>query len=203
MSVQIRDVDNGAKGLIDRLFKLGKPRVAVGVFESDGAASAGEGVTVIEVATINEFGGGNVPPRSWLRAWFDENQEKARELLSRLMASAAKGKITKEQALERFGLWCQGQIQKRIAQGIPPANASSTVRKKGSDKPLIDTGQFRTSITYAIGYGDGGLTPKASRAAVKRQNDAKKQARKARKAKLRNAKKAVKRVVRRVKKAIR
>jgi hypothetical protein len=180
----IRDVDKGAKRLLNRLTEMakGKPRVAVGVFEADGAAPAGEGVTVIEVATINEWGGGTTPSRSWLRAWFDENQAKARELLSRLMKSAASGKITTQQALDRFGLWCQGQIQARIAKGIAPANKPSTVAKKGGGKttPLIDDGQFRTSITYAIGYGKGKLSPKKSRAAQKRESDAKKARRKKR-----------------------
>lgn len=52
--------------------------------------------------------------------------------------------------LERVGLWAQGSIQQRISDGIPPPNAESTIRRKGSSTPLIDTGQLRTSIKYRV-----------------------------------------------------
>ena len=36
--------------------------------------------------------------------------------------------------------------------GVAPSepNAPSTIRKKGSDKPLIDTGRLRQSVNYVI-----------------------------------------------------
>ncbi len=173
----IRDVDRGYRAMIDRVFELGKPKVAVGIFEADGQAPAGEGITLIEVAVINEFGGGDVPARSFLRGWFDEHRERAQKALVVLCQGVLRGEYTAKVAIERFGLWLQAEVQKRIAQGIPPANAPSTVAKKGSSKPLINTGQLRSSITFAVDWGSGTLKVHKSGATKKREADAKAEAR--------------------------
>jgi hypothetical protein len=149
--VPIRDVDNGYKALVNRIYTMGAPKISVGVFETDGAKVYVDGVTVLDVATFHEFGLG-VPERSFLRGWFDENIERAREALVRLMRSVVEGKRTKEQALELFGVWLVGEIQKRMAENIPPPLAPETIARKGSDVALIDTGSLRSSVTYKIEY---------------------------------------------------
>lgn len=150
MPSKFKDTDNGYNDLVKRLFAGDKPTVAVGIFEKEGAATTGDGTTIIEVATWQEFGTEEIPERSFLRAWFDENIDKAGEALRRLMVSVVQGKRTKEQALELFGAWLQGQIQARISAGISPPNAESTIAKKGSSTPLIDKGQLRSSITFKV-----------------------------------------------------
>lgn len=144
----VRDTDRGYRELVDRIFGLKKPKISVGILEGEGAQAHGD-TTVADVATINEFGLG-VPERSFLRAWFDENEERAYEALRRLFVSVVEGKRTKEQALDVFGLWVQGQIQQRMADGISPPNAASTIAKKGSSTPLINVGQLRSSVTFKV-----------------------------------------------------
>lgn len=153
----VRDVDKGWNALVKRVFDMQRPRVAVGIFEADGQKPAGDGMTLIEVAVINEFGGGNVPERSFLRAWFDENIDVARETLAKLLQAVVAGRLTKEQALDQFGLSLQAQVQARIARGVPPPNAPSTIAKKSSSKPLVYKGQLRSSITIAVDMGTGEL----------------------------------------------
>jgi hypothetical protein len=46
-----------------------------------------------------------------------------------------------------------GVIKQRIANGIAPPNSPYTIARKGSSKPLIDTGQLRNSITYQVEIG--------------------------------------------------
>lgn len=212
-----RDTDNGYKALVERIYGLKKPKVAVGIFEADGGQPHGNGVTVADVAAWNEFGTETIPERSFLRAWFDENIERAREALHRLMLRVVEGKLTKEQALEQFGLWVQAEIQKRIAQGIPPPNAQSTIDAKGSSKPLIDTGQLRSSITFGVDGGNGEMRVKPSGAQVSREEAAKEAARaakreqakaaavkrKEKKAAVRTLKKEANNVVRGTKKTLR
>lgn len=216
-----RDTDNGYKALVERIYGLKKPKVAVGIFEADGGQPHGDEVTVADVAAWNEFGTETIPERSFLRAWFDENIDRAREALHRLMLRVVEGKLTKEQALEQFGLWVQGEIQKRIAQGISPPNAQSTINAKGSSKPLIDTGQLRSSVTFGVdrdGSGEMRVKPsnaqvsrdeaakEAARAARKEQAKAAAQRRKEKKAAVRvlkkTAKKTVKSTIRRLKKVV-
>jgi hypothetical protein len=110
-------------------------------------------LTVLDIATWNEFGAGNVPQRSFLRAYFDEEAPKNSKLALSLMQSCINGKRTPGQVLNLLGVKFVGEIQRRMARGIPPPNAAVTIRRKHSSKPLIDTGQLRSSITYRATWG--------------------------------------------------
>lgn len=155
MAFRLTDTDHGYKELVARVFGMGRPKITVGVHAQEGSeAHEGEdGTTLADVATWNEFGAGTVPERSFLRAWFDENQERIKEVIKRLLADVIAGKITEDVALERLGLWMQADIQKRIANSIPPPNAASTVAAKGSSTPLINKGQLRSGITFKVEKG--------------------------------------------------
>jgi hypothetical protein len=138
-------------------------RVTVGIHEQEGAEqheaedNFGEGFgqasppTIVEVASFNEFGLG-VPQRSFIRGWADENEAENRENLRKIGQAVVKGKLEggAKQGLERFGLLAVAGIQKRMSDGIDPPNAPSTVAAKKSSKPLINTGQLRSSVTFKV-----------------------------------------------------
>ena len=71
-------------------------------------------------------------------------------ILKKLLQRVIAGELTEDAALEQFGAWSKGEIQARIARGVPPPNAASTVKRKGSSTPLIDTGILRSSIDYEV-----------------------------------------------------
>jgi len=48
-----------------------------------------------------------------------------------------------EQELGKVGLLAQSQVRAKITAIKSPPNAQSTIDKKGSSNPLIDTGQMR------------------------------------------------------------
>lgn len=135
-----RAISKGAKG------RAGKKADATSARSEEHRNAGTEGLTVAALAEIHEFGLG-VPERSFIRAWFDQNQAEISNKLRERFREAALGKITFDVAADQFALWCQASIQKRMAAGIQPENAPSTVARKGSSKPLIDTGILRSSIT--------------------------------------------------------
>jgi hypothetical protein len=145
-SVQVRD--NGANRLI-RVVGSGPGSVDVGVIGTKADQAYTDGVTVAQIAEWAEFGIGQ-PMRSWLREWIEQNEEPLRQVQRNEYRQVLTGAQTKEQALARIGVWITGQIQARIAEGIDPENAESTIAQKGSDTPLIDKGQFRSSITNRV-----------------------------------------------------
>lgn len=156
MAAQVQDVDKGYQKLVERVFAaaLRKPVVTIGIHASEGSASHGDAIgaalTVLQIGIFNEFGTASIPERSFIRAWFDENEASIRKDLTILMRTVIEGKRASDQVLEILGQRAVGQIQERIASGIAPANAPSTVAKKGSSTPLIDTGVLRSSITYQV-----------------------------------------------------
>jgi hypothetical protein len=161
--VSVRDTDRGYRELLKRV-KMPAVAIATGVLAKDGAQpkQGTEGaLELIEVAVWNEFGTSRAPARSFIRAWFDAEEPTLREKLTVLLQEVVAGKLTRDQALERMGLYCVGAIQKRIAEGIAPENAPSTIEKKtkgagGSTTPLVDTGQLRSSISYEVRQGGSG-----------------------------------------------
>ena len=125
------------------------------LFGDAGATGEEAAVTLIEVACWNEFGTEDIPARSFIRDWFDERQEVIRGWLFNLMTAVIQGRRTKEQALELLGQQCAASIQARMAAGgpyPPPGDklADSTIKRKGSSIPLIDTGQLRSSVSYRV-----------------------------------------------------
>ncbi len=149
MTVTVRD-----RGAARLLRTLGAAQAAealeVGVLGDLADASSEEGLTVGQVAEWMEFGTPTIPPRSWLRAYVDENEAEINRRVGIEMRAVIAGARSRRQALERVGVWIVGQIQERIARGIDPANAPSTIARKGSSTPLIDTGQLRSSIASRI-----------------------------------------------------
>lgn len=114
-------------------------------FAEDGAIERSSELTVADIGTIHEFGLG-VPERSFIRAWFDEASDENRALLQSRLKLVIAGKLTPEQALERCALKFEAGVRRRIRARIPPPLAQSTIDRKGSSTPLIDTGQLVSSI---------------------------------------------------------
>ena len=148
MSAVLREKDNGWGALKKRLLGA-RGHVAIGVLGSAAAAPHGA-TTLYDVAAANEFGTSRIDERSFLRATLDINRAKVVAFCKKQAALVVRGDITNDVALEKIGLFVQGLIQERIATGIPPKNADSTIRAKGSNKPLIDSGQLRGSISYEV-----------------------------------------------------
>ena len=148
MTVIVKDL--GASRLVATLGRPGKQAVKVGVLAKDGGKIHADGdLTTAAIAAIHEFGLGNVPERSWLRGYIDQNRIEIDRMMRLTAAKVARG-MPKALALKQLGVWLQAQIQKRIADGIDPPNAPSTIAQKGSSKPLIDTGQLRSSISHEV-----------------------------------------------------
>lgn len=98
-----------------------------------------------------------VPPRPVLEPAMEykENQEQIIELMKDTVNVVLEGGNVQPE-LEKVGM--QGQNIARDWFTNPAnewqENANSTIKKKGSDKPLIDTGEMRKSITYVVKDGD-------------------------------------------------
>ena len=129
------------------LEKLAGMEVRVGF--QRGEASEDDGTDICDIAAWNELGTVNMPSRPFLRKSVDENKAKINEFLAGEMQGLADG-IPAEQILKEIGLFQKDLIQEKITNGRFAKNASSTIRKKGSSKPLIDTGRMRQSVNYVI-----------------------------------------------------
>ena len=116
-------------------------------------------LTVAQVAAFHEFGAGDNPERSFMRTTFDENvrayDQLQRVALGRALDAgvrggrgAGMGALRREYG--RIGLRMASDMQRKITAGLSPPLQEATIRRKGSSKPLIDTGQTRASIDSEV-----------------------------------------------------
>lgn len=156
-TTKVTDTDRGAGELVKRLRALAKStrRVKVGIL-SDAPKKAREGsrgkLSLLEVAIVHEFGApaANIPQRSFIRATIDERAADIARLQLVVAQRVAMGEITEEQGLSQIGAKVAGWIKARIADGIAPPLAESTVARKKSSKPLVDTGQLRSAVAHVV-----------------------------------------------------
>lgn len=155
MGVRITDrMTSEGKKFEKMLKELADKQVRVGF--QRGEATEEDGTDVCDVAAWNELGTVNMPSRPFLRKSVDENAGKINNFLQSTKADLLRG-VSAEQVLKEIGMFQKDLIQEKITEGSYAPNAVSTVKRKGSSKPLIDTGRMRQSVNYVIkkkGSGD-------------------------------------------------
>lgn len=125
-----------------------KGRVKVGFPKNSG--SYDDGTNVVDVAIWNEFGTENIPARSFMRTAIAEHKKEYRDLGIQMAKDIIKGKGSIREGLQMIGLVAASDIQNKITEIQEPALAESTIERKGSTKPLINTGKLRQSVTYEV-----------------------------------------------------
>lgn len=127
--------------------KLRSKRVFVG-FQA-GKVTDDRGVDMAQIAMFNELGTSDIPARPFLRKTMEDNEDDIRAFCGERMQEIAAGG-TAEDALKKLGVYGKSLVQAKIKDGVWKPNAPSTIKKKKSDKPLIDTGKMRQSVNYVI-----------------------------------------------------
>ena len=136
-----------------QLQELARMEVRVGY--QVGEATDDDGVDMCDIAAWNELGTEHSPARPFLRQTVENNENKINTFCSKEAKKMLEGG-TAEQCLDKIGVFMKGLVQKTIRDGDFEPNAASTIRKKGSDKPLIDTGRMRQSVNYHVKERGGG-----------------------------------------------
>lgn len=129
------------------LEKLASMEVCIGF--QHGEASEEDGTDICDVAAWNELGTEHMPSRPFLRKSVDENEDGIIDFLQEKRDGLIAG-ASAEQILKEIGLFQKDLVQEKITEGDFTPDAPSTVRKKGSSKPLIDSGRMRQSVNYVI-----------------------------------------------------
>lgn len=146
MGFGFSDLTPEGRRYFEALKKLSELEVQVG-FQGD--ESYEDGTSIAEIAAYNELGSSDTPARPFMKQSFENHEDELRAACERVNAAIASGKSV-EQALDALGVAIKGLVQTEIVDGDFTENAPSTIKKKGSDKPLIDTGTMRQSVNYVV-----------------------------------------------------
>lgn len=117
----------------------------VGIHESAGMAASGE-FSMATLGAVQHFGNEDIPARPWLDVGVEQGTKEYLDIIEEGIADG----LTQDQILNQVGAAAAGYVQQYITDLKSPPNAPSTIKKKGSDNPLIDTGAMRSSVTWTV-----------------------------------------------------
>ena len=147
--------DRGWKKINDLYNRLRNGKIYVKAGVLSGSDSRSDTMDNVTLALIHEFGTGDgrIPARSFVRSTFADNRPNYEAQLKQVVVKAfGKDPDLLIKGLNLIGLAMASDMKKRITlgAGVPPPNAPSTIKAKGSSRPLVDTGQLVRSITHAV-----------------------------------------------------
>ena len=156
----VTDSDRGYAKMMADLAAIKAPVVVVGIRQEKGAvipprADGRSGsATIVEAATYNEFGTGQIPARPAFRTTVDAHRAEYADEIQQGVEAAIDGKRSLEQSLGLLGVHGTRDIQRAIIDWESPPNAPSTIRrKKGVNDPLTGIGRTRQSIDHEVRMG--------------------------------------------------
>lgn len=124
-------------------------RVDIGILPEEGNQLVGD-ATLAQIALWNEYGTSEIPARPAFRQFTQSDvASRAGEQLTADLQQADTAEDC-EMALARFGERMAEGLWTSIDNFINPPNAEATVKKKGFNKPLVETGRLRDSVAWAL-----------------------------------------------------
>ena len=141
--------------LLRRLAAVAQRDVLVGVPAGE---ARDDGPSNAEIGYQNEFGSpaNNIPARPHLLPGVAAAQDKVAAKLTQAADAAASGRVSDaERHLHAAGLLAQNSVRRTLTTTAYRALSERTLaerraRGRTGTKPLIDTGQYRRSITYVV-----------------------------------------------------
>lgn len=124
--------------------KLQFGTVEVGFFKGTHTYPNGKDVTT--VARDNDQGTKRIPERPFM---IPAGNKAANKTINITVGSIAGG-MDEQQALSKAAIMFKNSIQREITNLKEPPNAESTILKKGSSNPLIDSGDMRQSVQWKL-----------------------------------------------------
>lgn len=116
-------------------------------------------ISVGQVAIINEYGTETIPPRPAFRIGLERSVAKNKKLIDAALKNITNHLLTGRkdsiqrqltQALTQIGKSAKKETKDIIKQGSMTPNAPLTIRKKGFDHPLWETGLLHDSVEYLV-----------------------------------------------------
>lgn len=151
--VVVKDIDpKKYQALIRRFAQLAGHSVMVGIPEGKNGRTDEDEIGSAGILAVHEFGAPEqgIPERSVVRRSIRENLGKYRKLNEQNLRKVVRGDMSVDQALGLLGAVAAGDVQLTIRNADLAPLKPETIRRKGSSKPLIDTGQMIQSVTFEV-----------------------------------------------------
>lgn len=149
-NVKIKVRKDNTKQLLKNLESMKRFDLLVGVPQEETEREDNE-ITNAQLMFIHSEGSPahNIPPRPVIEMTLKEEKEKISEKFKKALNVVVKGGDPRTE-LEKLGIYVVNKIKAKFGSEDLAPLQPATIKAKGSDRPLIDTGQLRNSITYVV-----------------------------------------------------
>lgn len=151
--------DNGSLSRIQRAMRSITGRIEIGYFNKMHTSKDGERVSMSIIAHTHEFGRGprsfpvpmgRIPKRPYISPVLESNKGKYLRLAGSQITPVLLGRQSFKGGIDKIGRTAIRDIQLYMVNGTFAPLSPLTIKKKGTTKPLIDTGQLLQSIDYKV-----------------------------------------------------
>ena len=121
-----------------------------------------DGTNVAFVASIHEFGapGAKIPARPFIQPTVRAKKDSWANTIRKKIPDVVTGKLTAFDVLDLVGIQAAADIQTTISKVTSPPLSPITIARKGSAKPLIDTGLMMASVRNSVAPTGSDFTSK-------------------------------------------
>lgn len=147
MGVVVEERDLGWNDFKKQMKKLSGSYVDIGIFGNEGDPST----NLAARAAVMEYSSSRwkeKTERPFMRKTIDENVKEIGDFIDNGFGKIIEGRSNSLKLLKGIGVQVTGLTKQTITEGKFKPLKPSTIRKKGSSRPLIDTGDMRSSIEY-------------------------------------------------------
>ena len=142
------DRDLGFNRIMRDLQKLDGLEVVAGMLKDSGKAS--NGASYVDIAIWNEYGTRRIPSRPFIRISADTNRQAWAKIAQQCVNDVIDGDSPTE-AAQVIGHRMVEDIRKVFGDTSKlKANAPSTIKKKGRNEPLVDSGEMRRRVNFRV-----------------------------------------------------
>lgn len=154
LKTHITKQDNGKLAQIRRIARQFNGGVYVGYFSDQGNhASKQKGkppITLGSLASIHEQGAKYISARPFVLPALEKNRQRYLRTLKTHITPVLQGRLPLVAVWQTIGQHATGDVQHYMLTASFKPLAPATIKRKGSSKPLIDSGQLRKSVTYKV-----------------------------------------------------
>jgi len=106
--------------------------------------------SIIQVALWNNYGTDRTPARPFMDLAAREMREVYKKGMNTLGPKIARGEARVDKVLDVLGLQAEDCVRRAIMDGEWQPNAPETIKRKKSERPLVDTGTMRNRVTHVV-----------------------------------------------------
>lgn len=146
-----KEYNGGLKGFLERFRDIGKPKVYIGVPASKNGMHKG-GINMATLLAIHVLGAPSrgIPQRDPLRPPLINNAQRYTDLMAQGIKNALADGTDPNVVYEKIGIVASNDVKDYFVSGNFKPLDQKTIDRKGSSKPLVDTGELRSSVTYEV-----------------------------------------------------